>query len=239
MGGTGTCFIHTMKKFFITALTLLLSCGYSINTMAEDTDIYKQRKELRKQTQAELKEKSSKSARKEAKRLEKEGWQTSPGTLPIDKQLDRSFNMQMEYGDDGFPKYIMAEAQSVGDNYDAAKMQALSLAKINLAGMIQEEITALTENTVANRQLEPEEAATVVQSIQAAKSLIMQSIGRVIPVVEVYRTLGNKNKEVLVRIAYNGDLAKAAAKAAIKKELEDKGQDLHDKLDQALGWQNL
>lgn len=221
-----------MKKFIVAALAALLSVGY----VMADTDIYKERKEIRKLTSAALKEKASKEARREAKKLGKEGWQVSPGALPIDKQIDRSYNMQMEYGEDGFPKYIMAEAQSVADNYDAAKMQALALAKINLAGMIQEEITALTENTVANKQLEPEEAATVVQSVQAAKSLISQSIGRIIPVVEVYRVLGNKNKEVLVRIAYNGDMAKAAAKAAIKKELEEKGEELQEKLDKALGW---
>ena len=47
---------------------------------------------------------------------------------------------------------------SIGGNYDAAKMQALELAKQNLAGQIQTEITALIENTVANKQLSAEEA---------------------------------------------------------------------------------
>lgn len=224
-----------MKKILITALITILSIGYAVNAMA-DTDIYKARKEIRKQTMAELKDKASKSARREAKKLKKEGWQVSPGALPLDKQLDKSYNMQMEYEEDGFPKYIMADAQSIGENYDAAKMQALELAKVNLAGFIQEEITALTENTVANKQLEPEEAASVVQSVQASKSIITQNIGRVITLVEVYRSVSNRNKEVLVRIAYNGAMAKAAVKAAIREDLEKKGQELHDKLDKALGW---
>ena len=102
---------------------------------------------------------------------------------------------------------------SVGQNYDAAKMQALELAKQNLAGQIQTEVTALIENTVSNKQLEPNEAASIVQSVSAGKSLISQSIGRVITIVEVYRTLPNKNKEVLVKIAYNSAMAKAAAKS--------------------------
>ena len=144
--------------------------------------------------------------------------------------------MQMEYDEDMFPKYLMGEAMSIGENYDAAKMQALELAKQNLAGQIQTEVTALIENTVANKQLEPEDATSVVQSINAGKSLITQSIGRVITVVEVYRTVSNKNKEVLVRIAYNAAMAKAAAKKAIKEDLEKRGDELHKKLDELLGW---
>lgn len=144
--------------------------------------------------------------------------------------------MQMEYDDNMYPKYLMGEAMSVGENYDGAKMQALELAKQNLAGQIQTEVTALIENSVANNQLGAEEAATVTKSVMAAKNLISQSIGRTITVVELYRTLNNKNKEVLVRIAYNGEMAKAAAKKAMREELEQKGNDLHEKLDSLLGW---
>ena len=196
----------------------------------------KERKELRKMSKGELNEKATKAARKEAKKLAKEGWASAPGALPIEKQLDKSYLMQMEYDDNMYPKYLMGEAMSVGENYDGAKMQALELAKQNLAGQIQTEVTALIENSVANNQLGTEEAATVTKSVMAAKNLISQSIGRTITVVELYRTLNNKNKEVLVRIAYNGEMAKAAAKKAMREELEQKGNDLHEKLDSLLGW---
>ena len=196
----------------------------------------KEREELRKMSKGELNEKATKAARKEAKKLAKEGWASAPGALPIEKQLDKSYLMQMEYDDNMYPKYLMGEAMSVGENYDGAKMQALELAKQNLAGQIQTEVTALIENSVANNQLGAEEAATVTKSVMAAKNLISQSIGRTITVVELYRTLNNKNKEVLVRIAYNGEMAKAAAKKAMREELEQKGNDLHEKLDSLLGW---
>lgn len=206
------------------------------NQKSRQKELAKERKEMRKLSRNELNEKASKAARKEAKRLEKEGWRAAPGELPIEKQLDRSYLMQQEFDDNMFPKYIMGEAMSIGENYDAAKMQALELAKQNLAGQIQTEVTALIENTVANKQLQPEEAASVVQSISAGKNLISQSIGRVLPVVVAYRTVSNKNKEVLVRIAYNAEMAKAAAKQAIREDLEKKGEELHNKLDQLLGW---
>lgn len=196
----------------------------------------KERKEIRKVSEARLNKKATKTARKEAKKLKREGWTNAPGALPLNKQLDKSYLMQMEYDEDMFPKYLMGEAMSIGENYDAAKMQTLELAKQNLAGQIQTEVTALIDNTVANKQLEPEDATSVVQSISAGKSLITQSIGRVITVVEIYRTVSNKNKEVLVRIAYNAAMAKAAAKNAIKENLEKRGDELHKKLDKLLGW---
>jgi hypothetical protein len=97
-------------------------------------------------------------------------------------------------------------------------------------------VTALVENTVANEQMDAEEAASIVETVQASKNLISQSIGRVITVVECYRVLSNKNREVMVRIAYNGEMAKQAAKKAVKEKLAEKGDKLHDQLDKALGF---
>ena len=194
------------------------------------------RREQAKATKKELNEKASKDARKEAKRLAKDGWKTAPGALPLEKQLDRSYMMQYQYDDDGFPKYIMAEGMSNGGNYDAAKMQALELAKQSLAGQIQTEVAALVENTVANEQMGQSEAESVVRSVMAGKNLISQSIGRIIPIVESYRVVNGNNREVLVRVAYSMEMAKAVAKKAVKKDLEQRGDSLHNKLDSLTGW---
>ena len=223
-----------MKKLFLFIALSIVTSGMTFAQSAKE--LAKERKELMKASKAELNDKVTKAARKETKKLKKEGWTTAPGALPLEKQLDKSYLMQYEYDEEMFPKYIMGEAMSIGGNYDAAKMQALELAKQNLAGQIQTEVTALIENTVANEQMEAEQAASITRSVMASKNLISQSIGRVVPVMEVYRTLPNKNKEVLVRIAYNSNMAKKAAKKAIKEDLEKKGDDLHNKLDELLGW---
>ncbi|MDE7089687.1 MAG: hypothetical protein K2O54_06170 [Prevotella sp.] len=224
-----------MRKviLFITACLLM---GTATSHAQLTKEQRKERKEITKASKSQLNEKASKAARKEAKTMKKSGWQTAPGALPIEKQLDKSYMMQYEYDEDMYPKYIMGKAMSIGGNYDAAKMQALELAKQDLAGQIQTEVTALVENTVANDQLSSEEAASVTRSVIAAKNLISQSLGRMIPVVEVYRTLSNKNKEVMVRIAYSGNAAKKVAKDAVRKELEQRGDNLHQKLDELLGW---
>ncbi|MDE6351822.1 MAG: hypothetical protein K2K88_01580 [Muribaculaceae bacterium] len=227
-----------MKKAlfaFVTAVALLVTLNATAQTKLTKEQI-KERKELAKQSKKELNEKASKTARKEEKKLIKEGWKTAPGALPINKQLDKSYMMQYQYDKDGFPQFIMAEAMSVGGNYDAAKMQALELAKQNLAGQIQTEITALIENTVSNEQLDQSDAVSVTRSVMASKNLISQSIGRVVPIVEIYRPVNGNNREVLVRLAYSQEMAKAAVKAAIKKDLEARGDALHEKLDKVLGW---
>ena len=151
-----------------------------------------------------------KIVKKEARRLKKEGWLVKPGELPLEKQLERVYMMQYEYDENLYPKFIMGEASSVGEQYDAAKMAATSLAVANLAGQIQTEITALVENTAANRQLSVDEAASITESVMSSKNLISQSIGRTLPVMECYRMTKKNSTEVLVRLAYNGDLAKEA-----------------------------
>lgn len=202
---------------------------------AQDTeDIMKERKELQKYTREQLNQRASKEARKAAKQYKKEGWTVTPGALPIEKQLDRAYMMQYEFDDLGYPKYMMGEAMSIGENYDAARLQAQELATQNLAGTIQKEVTALIDNSVANKQLAAEEAASIAETVAAGKNLISQRIGRTVMVVEMYRTLKNKNKEVMVRIAYNAEMAKEAAKNALRDELEKKSEDLHKKLEEIL-----
>ena len=223
-----------MKKVLFVAMAMLIACSASFAQDAKD--IIKERQAISKLAKKELTAKVDKVVKKEAKRLAKEGWVVSPGALPLEKQLERSYTMEYEYDEDQFPKYIMANAQSIAQNYDAAKTTAISLAITNLAGQIQTEVTALVENTVANEQMDAEEAASIVETVQASKNLISQSIGRVITVVECYRVLSNKNREVMVRIAYNGEMAKQAAKKAVKEKLAEKGDKLHDQLDKALGF---
>ena len=223
-----------MKKLLIILLATVLA-GNAVYAQSVK-ELRKEREAISKMSKSELNDKATKAARKEAKALKKKGRTTVPGALPIEKQLDKSYLMQYEYDENMLPKYIMGEAMSIGGNYDAAKMQALELAKQNLAGQIQTEVTALIENTVTNEQLSQEQAESVTRSVMASKNLISQSIGRTIIVMEVYRTLPNKNKEVLTRIAYNSAMAMKAAKKNIKEDLEKRGDDLHNKLDKLLGW---
>lgn len=224
-----------MKKLLVAVLALSVSCSVAFAEGKTRKEIRKERMEIRKWSEKERKAKVDQSIRKEAKRLAKAGWEVKPGAMPLEKQLERSYVMQFEFDENLLPKYFMGEASSVGENFDAARIAAHSLAMNDLAGQIQTEVTALTENTVANQQLSPEEAASLTETVMSSKSLISQSIGRTIPVIECFRINEKKNTEVLVRIAYNSELALAAAKKAVRAELERKGLNLHEQLDRVLG----
>ena len=204
-----------MKRIYILAMAVFMALGATTLALAA--------------------EKLDRLAAKEAKKLEKEGWTVRPGAMPLEQQLLKSYELQSKTDDDMYPLYIMGEATSVGENYDAAKTSAMSLAMTNLAGQIQTELTALIENTVVNKQLTAEEAVSISETVMTSKSLISQSLGRTMPVVECHRINAKKNTEVLIRIAYSQKKAKAQALKVVKEEMERKGQKVNEQLDQILG----
>ncbi|MGN0186459.1 MAG: hypothetical protein ACI392_01765 [Paludibacteraceae bacterium] len=226
-----------MKKLFVYAMVVVLAMPCAgVAQEKTQKEMKKERKEVAKMSRDELSGKVSKTTQKEAKRLKKEGWVVSPGALPLEKQLERSYLMQYEYDENNMPKYIMSEAMSIGETYDAAKFQALELAKQNLAGQIATDVTMLVENEVSNNQLAREEAASIVESVSASKNRIAQRLGRLLPVVEAYRSKQNKNQEVLVRFALDVQYAKDIAKSVIREDLQKKGNKLHEQLDKVFGF---
>lgn len=218
-----------MKKLFSIVMAVLIFCNFAYAQSARET--IKERKQYLKFAQTELNAKASKAARKESKSLLKQGWKVAPGQLPLEKQLDRSYQMYYEFEDAGLPKWIIGDAMSPGATYDAAKMQALELAKTNIAGMIQSEVTALIESTVGNEQISQADATSIANTVSASKNLIMQRLGRTVTVIECYRNLPNNGVEVRLTLAYNAKMAIDAAKDVVKKQLEEKGEDLHKQLD--------
>ena len=67
--------------------------------------------------------------------------------------------------------------------------------------------------------------------VGASKSVISATLGRVVPLVEVYRTLDNKNVEVMVTLGYSMEAANKAAISAVRAELAKKSEDLAKELD--------
>ncbi|NEW81187.1 MAG: hypothetical protein GZ094_02320 [Mariniphaga sp.] len=189
---------------------------------------------MAQQTNKDLKKditsKAIRSARVEAKKYKRDGFYVALGALPLDKQLERSWMRQYETNDKNEPKYIMATGNSIGETQTAAKLQAMETAKLELAGQINTQIAALIENSIANQQLNNEEAASVTKTVAASKNLIAQEIGQVLPMVEMYKKIG-KNVEVNVRLAYNMATAFDVAKKVIRKSLEEETKIAHEKLE--------
>lgn len=214
----------------ITLSALVISLLFVQTAFGQMTD-----KEINK----EIKSRAVKEARKEAKRLEKEGWTVQPGNIPLDKQLERAWTKQYQEDESGYPLYLVAEARSVGETHTGSSNSAMEIAKLNLAGLIESKIAGLTEVSIANKEMTREDAATINKVVTASKNLIVQELGMVQVLFKTYRDVGKKNVETLTRIAYNGEMAAEAAKKIIRKELEKESEELHDELDQILDWDKL
>ena len=173
----------------------------------------------------------AKIIKREASNLRKEGWTVLPGMMSIVSQLNKS----LQYEDNLFPKYVMGEAMAEGDSYDGVKMHALELAKVNLvARIIQDEVRSLFQNAVAKGVLTQVQFDSIIQNLKTSKLLISQNIGTTITVLEVYRTLVNKNIEVLVRIACESYSVKEIIKKIIRSGLGNSDELLLKKIDEIL-----
>ena len=178
--------------------------------------------------------KAMKEARKQGKKMKKDGWDVAPGALPLEKSLERSWAMLLDYNEEGKKKYLDADGNAVAESKSAADLQALELAKLNLAGQIETQVAALIEASVANQQLTREEAASVTKVVAGSKNMIKNVINEVDPVYKVYREVGRKNVEVQLKIFYDRDNAMNGAKKVIRNKLEEETNIIHEKLDNIL-----
>jgi len=213
-----------MKKLIL-SLTLLFAVSLAMPLLAQTTS---------KESEKDLKKRSIKMARKEARKKKKDGYFVAPGALPLDKQLENAFIKQNIYDEDGYPKYIVASGNSVSGSQTAAHLQASETAKLILAGTISTNVAALIENNIANEQFTREEAATVTKIVAASKNIIAQELGRVIPLTEMYKNVGKENIQADVMIAYDSKTAMDKAKEVIRKQLANEADELQDKLDKML-----
>ena len=225
-----------MKKFLFAVL--LFGLVGSVNTYAQrmTRSQLKDQKEFEETKREDLVDaKASKTARKQAKQLKKEGWKTT-GAQSLEKQVDQYLLMQADKDQSGEPFYFWGETNSTGTVYDAIKMNAMEIANQQISKQLGAEVAALVKSTTGNKQLGAEELASIVDIVESSQSLIQHNLGRTTVVLEYYRELSNGKKEIHLATAYSRQEALEVAKKVIQKSLEEKGDDLSKKLDSILGW---
>ncbi len=223
-------------KSLITMLMAVIMMAVSVDASAQ-VATKKERKQIEKHEKLlnkEIRDKAVKQARKEAKRLKKQKYQVRVGAIPMDKQLEDSWQAAYEVDADGYPYYIMSTQSAISTNYTAAQMQAMNSAKLDIAGQIETQVHQIIESKIATNELTPGEAASVNSYVSASKNVITNTLGRVIKFIEFYRTLKNGNTEVMVTVGYNSDLATKEALKALKKNLSSEATDLMQQLDKLL-----
>jgi len=225
------------NRILLSSFVLLFLVGSHVTAQTK--------KEVKQETKAKevkdddlrdkIKERAIRSARREAKKYSRDGYMVPAGALPIEKQLEAAWKKQYETDSKGYPVWYVGNAKSIGENYSAAKNQAMNLAKVEIAGLISTNVAALASNSVANQDLSREEAASVVKTVEASKNIIAQELGRVLSVFEIYKNLSNKNVEVQLRLCYNTEMANETTKKIIRKKLEDETSIAHEKLEKLMG----
>lgn len=198
-------------------------------------------KKMEKITEAEKKElireikaDPVREARKEGKNLEKDGYMVFPGSMPIDKQLERVWMKQYEENADGSAKYLFADGNGVGKTQTAAELQAMEAAKLQLAGQISNEINQIIEGKIANDQLDRESGNSLTKFVAGSKNYIIQNLSYIKPAFKVYRNVGRSDMEVAVKIYYNVEESMIAAQKAlemkVRQELEGEADELIDEI---------
>ena len=209
--------------------TILLGVLFFISAIlsAQQTD-----KELTK----ELKDKAIREARKEAKALKKQGWGTPPGALPMEKLVEQAWKKQLLTDENGDPRYITADGNGVAESKTAAEMQAIEMAKLQLAGLVQTNISSLISANVGNEQLSTEDAATVTEVVQSAKNIIATELGYVNPFFKLEKNLKDKKVEIQVRLFYDSKQSLQIAKKIVREELEKKLQANEEQLERLMNF---
>jgi hypothetical protein len=211
-----------MKKVIL----IILSCLVAGSVQSQQTT-----RELR----AELKDKAIKEARKEAKKMEKDGWTVAPGSIPLPKILENTWMKQVTEDENGNVRYIYADGNAVAESKSAGEMQAIELGKLQLAGLIQTNMSSLISANIGNAQLSTQEAASVTEVVQSAKNMIAMELGYVDPTFKLYRNIGKDKIEVQVRLFYDTKQSLDIAKKIVRQELKDKLKMNEDKLEKLMG----
>ena len=224
-------------KLIVSIFTAMMMMFVAVDASAQ-VATNKQRRQVAKHEQVlnkQMKKKAIKSARKEAKRLTKEGYTTFIGQLPLDKQLENSWQAAYEIDAYGNPYYIMSTQKAVASNFTAAQLQAMNAAKTDIAGQLETMINQVIETKVSSNEMGRNEANSLSTFVATSKNIVSNTLGRVIKLVEIYREpKRTKNVEVQVTVAYNAEIATREALKALKQSLTMEDVELMKELDKLI-----
>ncbi|MCQ2113473.1 MAG: hypothetical protein MJY52_00200 [Bacteroidaceae bacterium] len=226
-----------MKKIIIMAVMALLSNASIFAQTAKD--LAKQQRELNEINMKLLNSKPSKDAKKQAKKLIKDGWIVCAGDKTIAKQITETQLLGEELMADelGNPtkRYIIRSAQSIAGTFDAGIAAARSNAQVELAAMLETKVAAALESKLDNQQNSAITAITVDKFHERAKAIIDASLTNTRTLLSIYRVNKQNNYEVQVQVAFDKKELAARLKRNIKKELEQEGdEELNDIVDSVL-----
>ncbi len=231
--------MNLMKQ--ILGIALMAVMMLSVNpvvaqtTKAEKKEQKQQKKEQEK-TKKNLFDKPEKMARKEAKKLTKEGWKTMG--LPIAKQVEETWMKMYDKDASGYPRYITATEMVTANSYAAAQSAADNMAKLRIASQINSSVAALVDIALANNEISPKDAASISKVVENSKIIVSQKLGRVFKTQEIYREIKG-NYQLRVVMCYDMKAAMEIARDAILEELKNDSEINKAQLEKIMGIDRL
>lgn len=228
--------VQNFLSIFLLAIFLISNGQLTAQTTSTDKKVKKEQKKEQKETKDDLNKKAGKIARKEEKKLIKQGWQTMG--LPISKQLEQTWLKMYETEPNGYPRYIWAQEMVTANTYAAAQSQADNIAKLRIASQISSSIGALVDIAIANQEISATDAASITKVLENSKILVSQKLGRVFKTMEIYRIVDG-NYQMRTTICYDMKAALTIAKEIILEELKNESDVNKAQLEKIMGMDQL
>lgn len=216
-----------MKKTIVMlALAFVAFTSASAQSAAE---LAKQQKELNKINMELVNGKVTKSAKKEAKRLQKDGWMVPAGAKDIAHQITtvQLTGAELMADENGNPtiRFIIRDGHSTAGTINTGVATARTNAQVELAAMLETRVAAAMELKLDNQQGSSISATTVEKFHERAKSIIDACLTNTNTLLSIYRELPNHNYEVQVQVAFDKQELEARLKRAMQRELEMEGDE--------------
>lgn len=167
---------------------------------------------------AQFDKKQMKQIEKDVKAMEKEGWKVKPGGLSLLDQQIRAKKVQLEEDDEGNALWQIGAASSEGSIYDAARMQAMVLAKTELANAISASVTAKYASEASNKQSGGGSVESMAETAMKTQQVTVdQKLSNPRILFEAYMTKPNGNVEVNIRLAIKRKVIEDTANEIFEK----------------------
>lgn len=230
--------MKTFKIFMAVAICAVAAMSNVEPSSAQDYTKKEKRelsREMKKQ-QDDFYKRPHRDVRKTARKWEKEGWKSM--NLPIEKQLDRTWDREAIMDAEGYPKYVSVTVESTGASFVAAQMQAENVAKVRIASNICSSVAALADNALANNDTDPRLVGSVSKAVENSKIIVSQKLGRVFPSTTVYKKKGDEYT-VRVIVLYDQRQALEIAHEVILQELKNESEQNRKQLEAMMGMDKL
>lgn len=220
-----------MKRIILALIMAIVA--FQVANAQTNAQVYKQRAAEEKLAKEAADGSVMKAAKKDAKKLKREGWKVNPGDRSIEHQLNNVYIMREMLDEEGNDKYILGSANGVGTTKQLAITTSEANARLAIAAALQTEVTQMIEMGAAQEVYSQSEAEGISKFVSASKQLISEALKGTKSELCIFK-LNSGVYECQTTLSYSRKAAIASVKAIIREKLEGEIDSLQEKLDAAL-----